>query len=106
MITGFICIPGCHESFESAECHYLHTAQYTVQYSTHIEEGLKQKTRQNVVVLDWRSRSNAALGNFGVKVCVHRCCIFSLYFCGGGMFYVDLYFKFYTETAKSLNTIQ
>ena len=33
-----------------------------------IEEGLKQKTRQNVVVLDWGSRSNAALGNFGVKV--------------------------------------
>ena len=28
-----------------------------------IEEGLKQKTRQNVVVLDWGSRSNAALGN-------------------------------------------
>ena len=33
-----------------------------------IEEGLKQKTRQNVVVLDWGSRSHAALGNFGVKV--------------------------------------
>ena len=33
-----------------------------------IEEGLKQKTRQNVIVLDWGSRSNAALGNFGVKV--------------------------------------
>ena len=33
-----------------------------------IEEGLKQKTRQNVVVLDWGSRSNATLGNFGVKV--------------------------------------
>ena len=33
-----------------------------------IEEGLKQKTRQNVVVLDWGSRSNAALGNFGMKV--------------------------------------
>ena len=26
-----------------------------------IEKGLKQKTRQNVVVLDWGSRSNAAL---------------------------------------------
>ena len=33
-----------------------------------IEEGLKQKTRQTVVVLDWGSRSNAALGNFVVKV--------------------------------------
>ena len=33
-----------------------------------IEEGLKQKTRQNVVVFDWGSRSNAALGNFGVNV--------------------------------------
>ena len=33
-----------------------------------IEEGLKQKTRQNVVVLDLGSRSNAALGNFSVKV--------------------------------------
>ncbi len=33
-----------------------------------IEKGLKQKTRQNVVVLDWGSRSNATLGNFGVKV--------------------------------------
>ena len=33
-----------------------------------IEEGLKQKTRQTVVVLDWGSRSNATLGNFGVKV--------------------------------------
>ena len=33
-----------------------------------IEEGLKQKTRQNVLVLDWGSRSNAALGNFDVKV--------------------------------------
>ena len=33
-----------------------------------IEEELKQKTRQNVVVFDWGSRSNAALGNFGVKV--------------------------------------
>ena len=68
-----------------------------------IEEGLKQKTRENVVVLDWGSRSKAALGNFGVKVyhCVHRCCTFSLYFCGG-TFYVDLYLSFYTETAKSL----
>ena len=33
-----------------------------------IEEGLKQKTRQNVVVLDWGSRLNAALGNLGVNV--------------------------------------
>ena len=33
-----------------------------------IEEGLKQKTRQNVVVLDWGSSANATLGNFGVKV--------------------------------------
>ena len=33
-----------------------------------IEEGMKQETRQNVVVLDWGSSSNAALGNFGVKV--------------------------------------
>ena len=66
-----------------------------------IEEGLKQKTRQNVVVLDWGSRSNAALGNFGVKVwhCVHRCCTFSLYFCGG-MFYVDLYFEFLYRSSK------
>ena len=35
----------------------LHTVSTTVP----IEEGLKQKTRQNVVVLDWGSRSNAAL---------------------------------------------
>ena len=28
-----------------------------------IEEGLKQKTRQHAVVLDWGSRSNAPLGN-------------------------------------------
>ena len=33
-----------------------------------LEEGLKQKTMQNVVVLDWGSSENAALGNFGVKV--------------------------------------
>ena len=33
-----------------------------------IEEGLKKKTRQNVVILDWGSRSNATQGNFGVKV--------------------------------------
>ena len=33
-----------------------------------IEEGLKQKARQNVVVLDWGSRLNAALGNLGVNV--------------------------------------
>ena len=42
-----------------------------VQYSKWvriIEEGLKQKTRQNVVVFVWGSRSNAAQGNFGVKV--------------------------------------
>ena len=33
-----------------------------------IEEGSIQKARQTVVVLDWGARSNAALGNFGVKV--------------------------------------
>ena len=62
-----------------------------------IEEGLKQKTRQNVVVLDWGSRSKAALGNFGVH-CVH----FPFTFVGG-MFYVDLYFEFlYRNSKKSI----
>ena len=37
-------------------------------WSDPIEEGLKQKARQNVVVLDWGSRLNAALGNLGVNV--------------------------------------
>ena len=43
-------------------------AEPSVRYVVSIEEGLKQKTRQNVVVFYWGSRSNAALGNFGVKV--------------------------------------
>ena len=33
-----------------------------------IEEGSIQKARQTVVVLDWGARSNAALGNFGLKM--------------------------------------
>ena len=33
-----------------------------------IEEGWRQKTRQNVVVLDWGARSNATLDIFGVIV--------------------------------------
>ena len=37
-------------------------------YAHAIEEGLKQKARQNVVVLDRGSRSNATQGNFGVNV--------------------------------------
>ena len=38
-------------------------AEPSVRYVVSIEEGLKQKTRQNVVVFYWGSRSNAALGN-------------------------------------------
>ena len=33
-----------------------------------IEEGWRQKARQNVVVLEWGARSIAALGIFGVNV--------------------------------------
>ena len=71
-----------------------------------IEEGLKQKTRQNVVVLDWGSRLNAALGNFGVKVyhCVHRCCTFSLYFCGGDVL-CRFVFEFLYRNSKKSQTV-
>ena len=33
-----------------------------------IEEGWRQKARQNVVVFEWGARSNAALGISGVNV--------------------------------------
>ena len=61
-----------------------------------IEEGFIQKTRQTVVVSVWGARSYAALGIFGLNVryCVHSCCTFPFTFVGGGMFYVDLHFKF------------
>ena len=46
----------------------MHHSEESISMVAFIEEGLKQKTRQNVVVFDRGSRSNAALGNFGAKV--------------------------------------
>ena len=64
-----------------------------------IEEGWRQKARQNVVVLDWGARWNATLEIFGVIVNIAVVQFPLLLFGGGEGVYVDLYFKF-------LNTIQ
>ena len=64
-----------------------------------IEEGFIQKARQIVVVSVWGARSYAALKicSLNVRYGVHSSgCTFPFTFVGGGggMSYVDLYFKF------------
>ena len=51
---------------------------------------------QTVVVSVWGARSNAALGIVGMNVsyCVHLVLYIFPVVGGGGMFYVDLNFKF------------
>ena len=86
----------CH--FPSTSSINISMLSYFARLCSIIEEGFIQKARQTVIVSVWGTRSYAAMGIFfGLNAwnCVHSCCTFPFTFVGGGgMFYVDLYFKF------------